>query len=364
MTDRRKEVLLRYCTEQDSSIREIPISEDDTPQSVLLKLRAEANSHLTDEGGHPFAMDDNLFGYVTFAANPPLKLLRASALMTRKTRISTKKKDNRTATEIRLGDENTVFIRGVQPNYTKVLVDAKDFFGKDPIHIERVRAEDYRIIVEIAEGIDAPWFTEKACPPLKLADDRLYQEATGVGGWGTTPPFAPMLIRARTAAVRKNKLVEILLHNQVTDEMSKIGDADSYDQAIALAKSSGLIPKGWNVAVTEANDERIVVACKKGIIVSGIGSKPAVAAAKPKPKAKSILPEKLVGKNPDAAFAPRAPIPDVPGVLNALVEPHVFKRCIIRAIDPAIGAWRIRGRGSERCLWSRAPSNSVQRHRP
>jgi hypothetical protein len=78
--------------------------------------------------------------------------------------------------------------------------------------------------------------------------------------------------------------VEILLHNLTTDQTTKVGEAYRYDQAIALAKRSGQVPKGWNVAVSEANDERIIVVCKKGSIVSGEGVKPAVTAAKPKPK--------------------------------------------------------------------------------
>jgi hypothetical protein len=63
---------MRYRTEHDKTIKEVVISEDDTPQSVLLKIKAGYNFHLSDDKGHPFAMDDNLFGYCTFAANPPL----------------------------------------------------------------------------------------------------------------------------------------------------------------------------------------------------------------------------------------------------------------------------------------------------
>jgi hypothetical protein len=343
MTNRRKEILLRYCTERDRTIKEVPISEDDTPQSVLLKLKAESNFHLTDEGGHPFAMDDWLFGYCSFAANPTLKLLHGSALMARKTRTKSVKKDNRIATELRFRDEKAVFARGVQPSYAKATADAISNFGiTDPCFIERVRAEDDRIIIEFATGIDSPWFTEKACPPMKLSDDRLYQESTGVGGWGSVPPPNPMMTRARTVAVRKVKLVEVLLHNLVSDEMEKVGEADNYDQAIALARRSGKVPEGWNVAVAEANDERMIVVCKKGATVSGDGVTPAVTTPKPKAKKTPILPEKLVGKNPEAIFAPKSPVPDVPGVLNAMVEPHHFKLCKVRPIDPAQGSWHIK----------------------
>jgi ribonuclease HI len=342
MTNRRKEVMMRYCTEHDRTIKEVSISEDDTPASVLLKLRAESNFHITDDKGRPFAMDDNLFGYCTSAANPPLKLLHGSALATKKTREPTKKKDNRIVTEIRCGDEKTTFARGLQPNYAKAVVDAKAHFGiADAVFIEKVRAEDDRIIIECGVGIDAPWFTEKACPPLKISEDRIYQESTGVGGWGTAPPPNRMMTRARTAEVRKVKLVDIMLLNLANDEMEKVGEADNYDQAIALAKRSGKVPKGWNVAISEANDERIIVVCKKGPIAKGEGIKPAVTAPKPKPKKVALL-EKLTGINPEAVFKPKAPVPDVPGALNTPIEPHHIKLCRPRPIDPLQGSWTIK----------------------
>jgi hypothetical protein len=142
--------------------------------------------------------------------------------------------------------------------------------------------------------------------------------------------------------VKKVKRVEVYLHNLATDDMTKIGDADDYDKALTLAKNSGLVPKGWNVAVTDANDERIIVACKKGVIMSGIGSVSPVRPPKPKPKKVPVLPEKLVGPNPDVAFAPRSPAPDVPGVLNMAYEPRVFKYTHVRPVDPAMGTYRIR----------------------
>jgi hypothetical protein len=80
------------------------------------------------------------------------------------------------------------------------------------------------------------------------------------------------------------------------------------------------------------------------VIVAGHGVVSAVTAPKPKAKKTTILPEKLVGqpKNPEAAFAPRDPTPDVPGVLNALIAPHLFTRCNPRPLDPAVGFWDIR----------------------
>jgi hypothetical protein len=107
---------------------------------------------------------------------------------------------------------------------------------------------------------------------------------------------------------------------------------------------SGKVPKGWNVAVTDANEERILVSCKKGVIVSGEGVASAVTASKPKAKKVTIFPEKLVGrpKNPEAAFAPHDPVPDVPGILNAAIIPHTFKRCIPRPLVPTVGFWDVK----------------------
>jgi hypothetical protein len=95
----------------------VQISEDDTPHAVLLKLKAGANFHIADDSNRPFAMDDNLFGCCTFASNPPVKLLHHSALISTKTRVQTKKKDNRIALEVCLGDSRTTFARGIQASY-------------------------------------------------------------------------------------------------------------------------------------------------------------------------------------------------------------------------------------------------------
>jgi hypothetical protein len=121
-----------------------------------------------------------------------------------------------------------------------------------------------------------------------------------------------------------------------------LGEAESYDKALDLAKKSGKVPKGWNTAVSDANEERVIVACKKGTIVAGEGVVPAVTPPKPKAKAKKVeLTEKLVGPNPDAVFMPKAPIPEVPGVIGQLLEPHEFN-CIPRPIDQITGSWNIR----------------------
>jgi hypothetical protein len=253
MTNRRKEIPMRYSSGADRAINEISISEDDTVRAVLLRLKPGSNFHLADVNDKPFGIDDYPFGYVSIAANPPLQILHGSALKGKK-RDPTPKKDNRIATEIRFRDLKTVFARGVQPTYAKALTDAISSFSiTDPCHIERVRAEDDRIIIEIALGEDAPWFTEKSCPPLKLSEDKIYAESTGTGGWGITPPPPPMQTRAK--ATKAKRFVDVLLHNLGTDEIENVGKAAEYNEAIALANRSGKVPKGWNVAVTDANEE-------------------------------------------------------------------------------------------------------------
>jgi hypothetical protein len=120
-----------------------------------------------------------------------------------------------------------------------------------------------------------------------------------------------MQTRAAAAKNRAVRVVDVLLHNLVTDEMEPIGKATDFQEAITLARRSGKVPKGWNVAGSEKNDGHIIVVCKNGKIVSGEGVASAVTAPKPKAKKTIILPEKLVvqPKNPDAAFAPRQPTP-------------------------------------------------------
>jgi hypothetical protein len=183
--------------------------------------------------------------------------------------------------------------------------------------------------------------------PLKLSEDKIYQESSKgqVGGWGTTPkqtPAQPMMqTRSQAAAAKRNKPIDVYLPFTLTNELFDLGKANSYDEALSIAKKSGKVPKGFNVAVSEANEERIIVLCKKGTIVAGEGIRPAVTPPKPKPK-KSDLPEKLVGPSPDAAFAPKTPTPEVPGIIGEQIVPSTFKRFRGREIDPAIGSWVIR----------------------
>jgi hypothetical protein len=346
MTNARKEATLRYTTEREPGIKEVQIGENDTPHSVLLKIKAPQNFHFTDDGGHLFALEDNLFGYCTVATNPPLKLLHGSALLTRKTRALTPKKDNRICVEVQIGDDKTTFARGLQKTYAKILKDVKEYWGKtDPVHILRVRAVDDRIIVECSPDVPALWFTGKACPPLKLEDDKLYKEAIGTGGWGSIPLPQPMITRSKAAtAQKKPKKMEVMLHNIATQDLEKIGETDDYDKALELARNSGKIPKNWNFGITDANDERIIISFTKAALYCGFKPpSPPVTATKAKAKKSPVLPEKIVGPSPASPFAPKTPPPEVPGILNFAVDPKTFKDAIIRPITPQVGSWRIEG---------------------
>jgi hypothetical protein len=179
---------------------------------------------------------------------------------------------------------------------------------------------------------------------LELEKDRIYQDAAKgqVGGWGIAPQQGPMMTRARQATVRAKRVAEVILQNLDSGETFKLEGAVEYDEALNIARNSGKVPKGFQVAVTEANDERIIVVCKKGTIVSGEVHKSAVTPPKSKPRAKQILPEKLVGKNPEAVFAPKQPIPEVLGTVGTQMDPVTFKRCRPRDIDPAVGSFDIK----------------------
>jgi hypothetical protein len=85
-----------------------------------------------------------------------------------------------------------------------------------------------------------------------------------------------------TSCSEDKKVVEVFLNNLATNEMEKIGETDTYNEAITIARNSGKVPKGWNIAITETNQERIIVCCKKGPIVAGDGIVPAVTSPKKK----------------------------------------------------------------------------------
>jgi hypothetical protein len=134
-------------------------------------------------------------------------------------------------------------------------------------------------------------------------------------------------------------MVDVMLHNLVTDVVETIGKAADYQEAIDLAKRLGKVPQGFNIAASDKSDEHILLVVRKGTIISGVGPVSSVTPPQPKPKKTPIPPEKLVGapKNPDAAFAPRHPVPFVPGRLHAETPASLFMGCSIRPLDPLIG---------------------------
>jgi hypothetical protein len=151
-----------------------------------------------------------------------------------------------------------------------------------------------------------------------------------------------MQTRATASKNRPARSVEVILHNLDSDVVETIGTATDFQEAITLARRLGKVPKGLNIAGTEKTDEHILLVCKKGKIVAGEGVVSAVTAPKPKPKKALILPEKLAGPNPDAAFAPRKPVPAVTGTLNTETPASLFLGCHVRPLDPTVGHCDIR----------------------
>jgi hypothetical protein len=187
MTNKRKEVTLRYKVNEDPEIKELTIYEDDTPQSVVERSGRKGNFFVVDSLGNPFGKSDNLFGYATMRGAPPVTIMHGSGLRTMKTRNPTEKKDNRIRVEIRFGGENAVFERTTRLTYQQLLDQNREFFHlANTWQIAVVRAEEDRIIVERVEGTNPFWFSEKLCPPIQLTEDRIYQAARAVppGKWG------------------------------------------------------------------------------------------------------------------------------------------------------------------------------------
>jgi hypothetical protein len=179
---------------------------------VIVKLRYEQNFWVADTNGHPFGDGDRLFGTVT------------------------PKKDNRMRNLVIFGDEKAVFARELHRSYVKLVEEGRAQFGKSgDWKIERIHAEEDRIIVECAEGADSSWFSEKMCPPLRLSEDGIYQAATRVppGMWGKAAPPSPvgMLTRARAAA--KNDERQVILATP-SGETFTLGRAE-FGQALELA---------------------------------------------------------------------------------------------------------------------------------
>jgi hypothetical protein len=199
MTNSRKEIQMRYSGEGDGEIKSLMIGENDTTRMILLALKAKSNFHLTDSENHPFALDDCPFGYISVPANPPLKFLHGSVPL-RKPREPTPKKDSRMAIEVKIGGAISVYSRSNPTPPQKYSGLLAEMISKQGLmgdwHIERVRAVEDRILIEIAEGEPLSWFCESVCPPLRSEDDKLLRASYGVGGWGIIPPTAPMQTRA------------------------------------------------------------------------------------------------------------------------------------------------------------------------
>jgi hypothetical protein len=159
-----------------------------------------------------------LFGYFTFEEHPPVQVLHGSALRTHKEREVTKKKDNRIRQIMAFGGERMRYERGLYPTYERFVRENREGSSlPETWQIARARAEEDQIIVECEDGADASWFTEKACPPLKISEDQIYRDALKVppGGWGRTAQANPqaMFTRARAAAEKKMKKVQVVLQN-------------------------------------------------------------------------------------------------------------------------------------------------------
>jgi hypothetical protein len=71
MTNKKTEVALPYLLEHDSEVKEVMVTEFDTPKMVTMKVIKKENLHVTDPAGSPFGPDDSLFGFATTREAPP-----------------------------------------------------------------------------------------------------------------------------------------------------------------------------------------------------------------------------------------------------------------------------------------------------
>jgi hypothetical protein len=167
--------------------------------------------------------------------------------------------------------------------------------------------------MKCADGASPFWFTEKLCPPIQLAEDKIYQAARAVppGNWGNrftdqvnpaqriSEKDDPMQTRAKEAAKKK---IEVILQLRPSGEAFNVGTVDDSRQALDLVMGPGKVPEVWNIAITSSTPQRIIVSCQNGDI--GVGedfgepkvAPPALACTPPRPKAKRVpLPDKLAG---------------------------------------------------------------------
>jgi hypothetical protein len=265
MTNKRKDVVLRYSFGNTTEVHEVLIGENDTPPQVTLKVGKQGNFYVVDPNGVPFGKDDSLFGYATTQEALPVQILHGSALRTLKTRALTPKKDNRIKVECRFGDEKQCFERSAYQSYKDLVEDnCRAHSLPDSWQIASVREEDDRIIVVCEDGANPFWFIEKMCPALKIMQDKIYANATRVppGSWsapaGVQPQIA-MFARARAAAGPKP--CHVVLQVRPAGDLYDLGEISEFDEAVPAAMQRGGIQENWDISVIGANPERVIVAC-------------------------------------------------------------------------------------------------------
>jgi hypothetical protein len=129
MTNKRKEVELRYMFEHDTEAKEVLISEDDTPKMITTKVGKKENFHVVDPRGNPSGQDDSLFGHATMSGALPVRIVHGSALRTNKTRVKSARKDNRAKMVIKSKEEKQEFDRPVYPTHRRSLEDCREAIG-------------------------------------------------------------------------------------------------------------------------------------------------------------------------------------------------------------------------------------------
>jgi hypothetical protein len=244
MTNKRKEVTLRYRVGDEEEVYERIVDEHDTPPQVIVRAGKQGNFYVTDLNGIPSAKEDRLFGYATFPGAPSVKILHGSALKTLETRPPTPKKDVRIRVELRFGDNVQSFERIVYQSYEDAVDDNHRAHGlPESWQIASVRAEEDRIIIVCEDGTNPFWFSEKMCPPIKLVLDKIYANATRVplGSWGVPsiaqPQVTPMVTRSQKSGLRPGKCVvcHVVLQVRSACKLYDLGEIDEYDEAVPAA---------------------------------------------------------------------------------------------------------------------------------
>jgi hypothetical protein len=266
LTNRRKEVGLRYSLDDEPEIKEVVIYEDDTPGSVMSRPGKRDNYYVVDMNDKPFDRTDSLFGYATLKGAQPVRVKHRAKMSTMKT----PRKDNREKVEVRFGDEKLEFERGVYKTHQWLVDEARSGNHlSESWKIVVVRAEEERIIVECSDGTDPFWFSEKTCPPLDPKGDKLRDAVALVppGGWGkvSTATQAPMQTRAQAkAAVAKE--FKVILQLSPSGERFDIGTVKAYDQALDFVRNACGLTNTWELSIVKSTQEEITVACEKGSI--------------------------------------------------------------------------------------------------